>query len=406
MEQTNFVLSNGVKGTYLQREDLRSLSVAVVVRIGSAYEDGANSGITHLLEHLTFNKNSAMSKRELSSAFASIGATRNASTSHELLQYTLWAPQERATEALRLLSLSIWDSDFDEEDLTKEKTIIANEIRQTSDDPVTFFNESMLANAYMGHGFGRPVGGTLESLRGLTVGDLKAWRDENLVPKNMTIAICGSSKWDAALEALVERNFGAKNNPSSKANLLPAPQFCPGNISLSKGFGQSYLGRIYSGSPLFSEDSPATTVLSMILGHGETSRIWLKLREEMGVAYHAGALHFSSPVQGLFSMYAIADPSQSKASIEAMDGELQAVASEGPSPEEMDRNRMTLLSAGIQTLESASLWTSTSAILLAIYGFEKGIKEHIDAMHTVSAGDVVRVAKHLCRSDALTLEIR
>ncbi len=187
-----FELDNGIKVLMINKPALPMVGVNVVVKVGSAYENFATSGMSHMLEHLLFNGMEKMTQKELYDAVDKIGAYNNANTSEYYTNFMMVAPAEKIKEAMKIQDAMLFHSTLPLKKFKKEKGIVLEEIAKTLSDPQEQLNRNENAILFKGHALSLPTLGTYETIKHMKRDDVYKFYKNYYVPNNMIMSIIGN----------------------------------------------------------------------------------------------------------------------------------------------------------------------------------------------------------------------
>jgi predicted Zn-dependent peptidase len=316
----------------------RSLSAAVYVLAGSRQETKELAGVAHFMEHVTFKGTKAYpTTRAVSEAIEGCGGSSNAATDRESTVYWTRLPVRRAELGFRMLAELTLHPLLRDNDISRERDIIVEEIRSYRDDPGQFvFN--LFDRAFFGDtALGWEIAGDEDSVRGLGIGDIKRFWSETYRPANTVVAVAGDLDHDSVVD-IVSRNFGTGNGVVPgyvAATALPVERLAVEHRDLAQA-------HVVLGLPALKRDDPDQWNLEMlntILGEGSSSRLFQELREEAGLAYDVHSFQTDFADCGAIQIYAGVDPADLDASVSAMLDELRKLVAEPVALDELDRAR-------------------------------------------------------------------
>src|SRR6476620_2692688 len=202
-----YTCQNGVRIVLENIPTVRSVAIGVWIGTGSRNETQENNGISHFLEHMFFKGTKTKSAREIAESFDSIGGQVNAFTSKEYTCYYAKVLDNHANYALEVLADMFFNSEFDSEELEKEKNVVYEEIKMYEDAPDDIVHDLLSQAVYGQHPLGFPILGTEETLSTFTNDTLKQYVHDMYTPGKVVISIAGNV--DEAFINEVERYFGS-----------------------------------------------------------------------------------------------------------------------------------------------------------------------------------------------------
>jgi predicted Zn-dependent peptidase len=344
---------------------LRTLALTVAVRGGAKWEDEGRSGWSHCLEHLVFKGAGDMGARDIVERIEAEGGSLNASTGYERTSFEVRALQGSLPLAMQVLSDLVFRPTLDPDEIEREKDVVAQEIAEAFDTPDDHVFEMAQTRAFEGQPLGRPILGSVASLKPLTRETIGDWRARLYSPDRMVVAASGAVD-EAELLDLTERWFGGE---TATAAALPAPpRFTGGHAALTRRIEQA---NIVFQLPAPSAADPAyaaARLMTEILGGGMASRLFQSAREERGLAYAIDAYHEPYEDAGLLGVYAGASADRAVELARVCAAEIRALAEGGPTAAELSRAK-AVLNAGLwMSDESPAARAGRAAAQVLIFG--------------------------------------
>jgi len=331
-------LKNGVKLVTVPQPEALSVSLLVLVDAGAKNEDKKVSGISHFLEHMGFKgTQSHPSSMALASEFDALGANYNAFTSHDFTGYYVTVIPEKAEQAAELLADLYLNPVYSEEEINKEKGVILEEIKMYEDKPSSFVWDVFAEIAYGDTPAGRTVLGERGTVKNLSRSDLLAYRQKHYIAHATTIVAVGNFTEDKIIK-LLEEKFSGFNGGQPH----PYPEMVDGQSELNsklvmRPINQAHLVLGFKSFNLFSDKIYALNVLAAILGGGASSRLFQKVREELGAAYYIGASQNSHIDHGFLTIYSGVDAVKTEEVVGVIMAELSKLKDELVTIEELNR---------------------------------------------------------------------
>ena len=381
----------------------RSVSIAAYVLAGSRLESPDEAGVAHFMEHITFKGTAAYpSTRSISEAIEGVGGSFNAATDRESTVYWVRVPRREATRAMDVLGELIVRPILDSKEIDGERTVIVEEIRSYQDDPGEYA-QTLFQTALFGDGpLGREICGDEAGIRALPEATIRDFWRTTYRPANTVIAVAGDLDHAEAVDHAA-RAFGTGNGSSPGYDPAPA---LPAGPRLRVGKRDTAQAQLVVGLPALARDHPDSWTLALlnaILGDGMSSRLFLSVREERGLAYDIGSGLVDYADAGALVVSAGVDPAGLGEALGAILVELARLRDERVPDEELEKARR-YLSGGLElrmdeTRHVASWIGGQEALHERVLTVDEALAE-IDA---VTADDVARVAGALVRDDGLRL---
>ncbi len=368
-------LKNGVRVIVKRIEGLLSVTMGVLVGTGAAFETDEEDGISHFLEHMQFKGTPSRTAFEISDAFDALGAQVNAFTGKDMTCYYAKATSDHAPEAFALLADLFLNADFPEEEIGREKGVVLEEIHMDEDTPEDLCVDMLSRAAFGRRGYGRNILGPAKNVKGFTRENLFAYKRERYVPENIVLSFAGNLE-PAAAFALAEEHFGGAEG-SAPARSVKA-RFRAGCEFKRKEIEQAHFAIGFPTVPRNAPDYAAVQVMNAALGGGMSSRLFKRVREELGLAYSVYSYTSHYADTGLLTVYAGVNPEKAERAKEAVLDVLSHFK-EGIGEDEFLRGREQLRSGSIFSQESTSsqmlLYGRNLLYLGEVYDFEKRMAE-------------------------------
>jgi predicted Zn-dependent peptidase len=325
---------------------LRTLALTVAVRGGAKWESEATSGWSHCLEHLVFKGAGDMGAREIVERIEAEGGSINAATGYERTSFEVRALEGSLPLAMQVLSDLVFRPTLDPAEIIREKDVVAQEIAEAFDTPDDHVFEMAQTRAFAKQPLGRPILGSVASLKPIDRVSIGAWRARLYSPDRMVVAASGAVD-EAELLALAERWFG--DQVATPAEAPDTPRFTGGDAALTRRIEQANIVFQLPAPSAMDPAYAATRLMSEILGGGMASRLFQSAREERGLAYAIDAYHEPYEDAGILGIYSGASADRAVELAQVCAAELKALAQTGPTAAELSRAKAVL---------NASLWMS------------------------------------------------
>jgi len=385
-------LPNGLRIVTDEMPHTRSATVSVYVGAGSRYERDEEAGLSHFLEHMLFKGASRRpTAREISEAIEGVGGMHNAATDREVTVYYAKVPYTAAMETIDILADMVREPVMAAAELEKERHVILEELAAVEDSPAELAGILIDETIWPRQPLGRNVGGTPASVRALPLNAVNRYFRNQYVPSNMVLVVAGNVPHEDTV-ATAERWLGGM--PAT----VPGPWFPveqrdgTKRIAIQeKATEQAHLCIAYPGLPLSHPDRYVVDLISMILGEGMSSRLFLELREERALVYDIHSYPSEFRDAGSFTIYAGCDPEQARTTVEVALHEVAGLLKSLPGEElakskQMARGRLQLR---MEDTRSVAGWLGSQELLL---GELKTVDEVAELIEAVTHDDIMRVA--------------
>jgi zinc protease len=406
-------LENGMK--VIVKEDHRApIAVSQVwYKVGSSYEHGGVTGISHVLEHMMFKGTSNHPPGEFSRIIAANGGDENAFTGRDYTAYFQTMSADRLAVSFELEADRMRNLLLLEEEFLKEVEVVKEERRlRTEDKPNSLTYEQFNAAAYEASPYRIPVIGWMSDLDALQVKDLQEWYRQWYAPNNATLVVVGDVDPDEVLK-LAEKYFGPLK---PEAISQPKPRIEPRQrgikrITVKAPAKQPYMILGYKTPVIGQSDEPwepyALEMLSYILDGGDSARLTRRLIHGSQVAAAADADYSAfTRLPGMLLMDATPTPGREIAEVEReLLGEIEKIKTEPVKAEELERVRNQIIAAKVY--EKDSVFSQAMLIgRLETVGLDWRLADQlVENLKRITPEQIQQVARKYLHRDNLTISV-
>jgi predicted Zn-dependent peptidase len=397
------VLASGPRVISARVPAARSISIAAYVLAGSRLETEAQAGVAHFMEHITFKGTAAYpSTRSISEAIEGVGGSFNAATDRESTVYWVRVPRRESSRAVDVLGELIVRPTLADHEIDGERAVIVEEIRSYLDDPAEYC-QILFQGAMFGDGpLGREICGDEAGIRALPAETIRAFWRMTYRPANIVVAVAGDIDHAEAVD-LVSTAFGTGNGVVP--GFAPAPVL-PAGPRVAVGKRQTSQAQLSIGVPALHRDHPDSwtlSVLNAVLGDGMSSRLFLSVREERGLAYDVSSGLVDYADAGALEISAGVDPAGLHEALEAILAELARLRDELVPAEELEKAKRYLaggLELRMDDTRHVASWVGGQE---ALHDRVLTLEEALEAVEAVDAEAVQVLAARLFHDDDLRL---
>jgi len=333
-----------------------SVATGLWVNAGSQDEAKSKAGIAHFIEHMVFKGTAGKSMREIMRSIESRGGVLNAFTTKEHTSYYTWSRTTELDHAVEILFELAARPMFTDRDIEREKSVVIEEINGLDDEPDELVFDLFEKELFGEHPLARPIIGTACSVGSLTRGDLLRFHSRHYRSREITLVASGAHQHEA-LFAAIERSYMHLNE--GIARRLPKQSTRRGRTNgesdIHRFGGQQahiILGRRAPGAR--SRDHMALNALVTLLGVGMGSRLNLRLREELGLAYDATAFYSPFETEGTIGIYVATAIENRARAIREMRQIVRGLFSRPISQVELARTKDQLIGGVLLSLEAVT----------------------------------------------------
>jgi predicted Zn-dependent peptidase len=399
-------LPNGIRVFTESMPHLRSVSIAFYFGVGARYEPDPIAGASHFIEHMLFKGSQQFpSAQVISEAIEGVGGVLDAATDKEVTVYSAKVASQHFALAMRLISDMAQRPLMQAEEIEKERGVIIEELSMYRDSPADWVNVLADEAMWPGQPLGREVAGTRETVTALSRETLLDYKARHYTPSNLVVSVAGNDSHQQVMETLAEL---LGDWPDAAA-----PRWSPSPISATaervrletRPTEQTNLCLLTPGIAHTDPRHYAMTLLNAALGDGMSSRLFIEIRERLGLAYDIGSAPSYFHDTGSFTISAGVEPKRVDATIRAAIDELRKLCAEPLRPEELARvkeytkGRMALR---LEDTYSVAAWMGGQEI---ISGESLELDEVMARVDAVTAEQAQALARDLFTSDGLRLAV-
>jgi predicted Zn-dependent peptidase len=398
-------LESGLRVVTESMPSLRSAAVGCWVGTGSRDEPDQLAGASHFLEHLLFKGTERRTAAEVAEDIESVGGDMNAFTAQELTAYYVRVPDEQLSLAVEILSDILWSPALRAEDVDAERHVILEEIHMHDDSPEDLVHDVFADAVFPEHPIGREVIGSPKTIEAMTPADIADFHALHYRPANVVVAAAGNVDHDDVV-ALVEAGLAdAAGGRPDRASYDGEPG--PRSVAvLERDTEQAHVVLGMRSLRRNDPDRYALTVLNQAFGGGMSSRLFLEVREQRGLAYSVYSYRAAFEETGALAVSAGTSPERVDELLGVVDAQLERlVADGGVSDRELAAAKGHLRGSLALSLESSSSRMHRLGQSELTLGEVPTLDELVAKVDAVEADDVARVVERVVAGDARTLAV-
>ncbi|PYL40272.1 MAG: hypothetical protein DMF34_01800 [Verrucomicrobia bacterium] len=342
-EVQKFELSNGLR--ILVREDARLplVSITAVFRSGLLAETPQTNGITRLMAKALLKGTKTRTAEQIANQIEAVGGSIGSDAGNNSCSVSVHVTKPDLKLGVDLLSDVLLNATMPEQAVTREKEVQLAGLKEEDEQPATVARNILRAALFGEHPYALRANGSPDSVPRLTQRNLLDFRDRYLVAKNGVISVFGDVKAAEVKQVLEQTLRTMKPGELALTDAHPAaPLRQMTNVESQKEKAQGVIMVGYRGVDVFSKDRHALELIdeaSSDLG----SRFFIRIREQMGLAYYVGASQMPGLVPGIFAFYLGTDPQKIEPVKTALLDEIRKLASDGLTSEELMRAKKKLV---------------------------------------------------------------
>ena len=398
------VLPNGLAVITEEMKHIRSVSIGIWVKTGSRDEDKAWNGISHFVEHMVFKGTQHRSAEAIARQVDSIGGNIDAFTAKECVSFSIKVLDEHVPIALDVLSDLVLNPVFDEQDITRERGVILEEIKMDEDNPDYLVHEIFTQNFWKDHPLGRPILGTRDTVRRFERPPVVDFYRQRFSPGNVIITAAGSLVHENFVE-LVNKYFHTMKPVSNGFHSAP-PTIVPRIVLRNKkSLEQVQICVGVPSYPITHEKRHSSYILNTLLGGGMSSRLFQNIRERQGLAYAIYSDLNPYRDTGCLSVYAGTSRTSAVRVVECVVSEFRRLKNERVPDEELRRAKDQLKGSLMLSLESSTARMSNLARQEMYFDRFYGLDELIEKIEAVSADELQTLANTFFQTDNIAVTV-
>jgi len=278
MKVSSFTLQNQLKVIYAKDNSNPLVCIQLYVRMGSAWEEDTETGLSHFTEHMVFKNTKNFPDGTLSEKVTFSGGHINAYTEYDSTCYYVTLPAEFFNEGLEIISQLVSAAEFREADFKAEKSVILKELKQFQDDPEDYFLEEIAADYFKYNPYRKPIIGEISKLKDLQLKDVKGFYEKYYIPNNCYLSITGDVP-ETKFESSITKFFGNWKMKKLNKKIPPTEYFPvkPGYKRFKKVIKSNILAFVLPDLADSNPDSYPLSLITKAFSIGKKSRLYTRL---------------------------------------------------------------------------------------------------------------------------------
>ncbi len=395
-------LPNGIRIVTEVMPYVRSVSLGIWIGSGSRIELGPENGVSHFIEHMLFKGTVNRSAEDIARSVDSVGGGLDAFTSKELVSFNTKTLDEHLPFAFDILSDLVLNPLFRDEDIERERGVILEEIKMEADQPEFVLHETFISNFWKGHGLGKPILGTKDTVKKFTKPMLLDFFRRVYSPRNILITAAGNLEHHQIVRLVEDRFAGLPDRARPERGPLPQTH-APIILKKKDSLEQVHIAIGVPAYPLAHVARFPLYVLNTVLGGGMSSRLFQNIREKQGLAYAVySELNLFSDT-GCFTVYAGTGIETAKKVVDSVIREFHIFKNELIGEDELRRAKDHLKGSLMLSLESTSSRMSNLARQELYFDRFLSLDEMLDNVEAVTRDQVQAIAEEFFRPEDIAL---
>ncbi|MCU1290937.1 MAG: peptidase family [Acidobacteria bacterium] len=401
IEVTRF--ENGLTILTETMPDVRSITLGFWLKTGSRHEPADLNGICHFIEHAVFKGTNKRSALDIAIETDRLGGNFDAFTSHENVGFMVKVVDNKLDPAFDLIADMLTNPVFDEKEMRRERRVIIEEMKMVEDSPEEYLGELFLNEFFPGSALGLPIEGTRKTVKNFNHAILSEFHKKNYSADNLIIAAAGNVEHQAIID-LANKFFAPESKIRKPETSDPTPKIAaPILLTKKRDLEQAHLILATPWIAAGDERRYAASLLTSILGDGNSSRLWQTIREKRGLAYSVGASANSFDDCGIFSIYAGTSPDKLGEVVDLSIAELKKIKRKGVSVEELNLAKEQTLASVLLGLEDSGSRAGSLAQMEITFGKLIPLEETLKRIETVTIEEIQALAEEFFQTEKLAL---
>ena len=400
------ILKSGLRIITVPMKENPTATVLILVETGSKYESKENNGISHFLEHMCFKGTiKRPTAADISKELDNIGSHYNAFTNQEYTGYYAKADYKNLDKILDVVSDLYLNPVFPEKEIEKEKGVIIEEINMYLDLPKAVVQDEFMKLLYGDQPAGWNIAGPKENILKTKRADFIDYRNKHYVASATTVVVAGRFNEKDIVKKISNAFKGAGKWKKEGKRKVVESQSKPQVSIFFKETDQTHLVLGVRTFDMYNKYNPIIRVLSAVLSGGMSSRLFQKMREDLGICYYVQAGNDALTDHGVFSVSAGVDSKRIREGITAILVELKRLRTELVSEGELNKVKQYLIG-------NLRLGLESSDDIAEYYGFQEAFKKTIKKpedivkeINAVKTEEIKYVAERIFKDESLNLSI-
>ncbi|MDR3112783.1 MAG: insulinase family protein [Endomicrobium sp.] len=401
-----FNLKNNIKVLFNKTDGVKVVSVKVYTPVSVISENPQNAGISHMTARLMVKSTKNRSREILANDIDDIGANLHPDGDYDYIGFNMDFLSEYFDKAAEILSDIAVNPAFDEKDISDEKRDTAAAFKSRKDAIFHTALDKFIKLFYADAPYSNPVMGKPETVEALTSEDLKGWHKFSYNASNILISVSGNVESKIVKESL-EKYFGnIESGQKFEKQSFSSDIKRPSKTVEEGKFNQAYIFTGFDAPPLSGKDFVALKVASAVLGGRMTSRLFVELREKLGLAYETSAVYPSRLETSFFAVYIGLDKKNIDLTLNKIDEILKDFRSVQISEQELKDVKTYIKGMYImdrQTVSRTSYYYAWREVTGQGYKYDD---QYLDDVEKVTPKDVYNAANKFFTQKRLTVIIK
>ena len=394
-------LPNGLRIIGERIDHFRSVSVGLWLGTGSQYERPGEEGLSHFLEHMVFKGTEKRTARQIAEEMDAVGGQLNAFTAKECTCFYAKVVDEHLRLAMDVISDLVTAPAFDPVELEKEKGVVIEEINMAEDTPEDVVFELLMQAHYGDQPLSKPILGEMAQIQSYKSADLRRYWSLRYRPQNAVLALAGNYDWEQ-VQDLARELLGKWSAEGLEERPFETLPFKPAKLTREKDIEQVHICLGFPGLSTGDERGFELSIFNSVYGGAMSSRLFKKIREELGMAYSVYSYPNAYSDTGMLAVYAATNPGATEQVIDMIVQEARSLAETGMTREEFRMAREQMKAGYIMGLESTSARMQSIGRRLLLLNRTRTETETIDRINAIDFDTTNALMRDILTADYST----
>ena len=399
------VLANGLRIITVPMKESQTAIVMILVEAGSEYEEKRINGLSHFLEHMCFKGTRNRTGDEISFELDALGASNNAFTGYVYTGYYAKARFKKIDKIIDVISDMYINPTFPEKDIDTERGVILEEMNMDKNiypgKALELFKETIFGDQPAG----RKIVGTEDNIKRFKRKDFVKYYETHYVPQKTVVVVAGNIDRKNILKQVEDKFGNLKKGRVVKKPKVKIDQKVLRSKILNEKIDQTHIVLGFRSFDLYDKRKSALKVVAKILGGSMSSRLFKKMRDELGMCYYVGAHNTVSIDHGAFYVHSGVTNGREDEALKVILDEMRKLRDEPIPAKELKKAKDSIMGGFANSLETSGAWAD-------FYGDQELFHEEIETpsdvekrIRAVTVEDVQKVLKQIMKEDRLNLAV-
>lgn len=408
MKYTRTVLKNGLRVLTIPMTGSQTAITMVMVEAGSEYEDKKTNGLSHFLEHMCFKGTKNRTGIQLTEEIDSLGAENNAFTGETYTGYYAKAHYKKIHKITEIISDLYLNPTFPERDIDIERGVILEEINMYEDMPMRKVQEVFTELLFPNQPAGRTILGSKNNIKKFKQSDFLKYYKKHYIPQKTVVVVAGNINEKEILSQIYSSFGNLKKTASTSESKKPKTIIKQKKPILKihhKESDQTHIILGFRSYTLNDKKNYPLAIAQSILSGGLSSRLFKKMRDELGMCYYVRANNFPSIDHGEFIIRIGVGNDRAHEAVGVLIDEMKKIRDEKVSDVELQKAKDMAIGSLANSLETSDAWAGFYAEQELFHQKIKTPEEVAEKIRSVTSKQVQKVMNEIITNQALSLAI-